>query len=183
MFPRSPRSPIQIVIELPGALQVLQLLQPSERTELVSIAGHIDSLEQATKFLCSAPRVPAANEPGKPRMNLVERHAVAVIVSAGRTDAEFAPREDLRNDLRDFTNAVVLRALADVEDLTVYRFGWSLGRAANRLADIFNMNDRPPRTAVARHRDFLAGPREGAEVVQHNVESHPRRRPVSCRVA
>ena len=63
-FLRSPRFPVQIVIELPRALQVLQLLQPSERTELVSIAGHLDSLEQTSEFLGSAPRVPSQKNPG-----------------------------------------------------------------------------------------------------------------------
>ena len=116
-------------------------------------------------------------------MDLVERHAVTAIVCACRHHRKFAPREDLRDDLREFSDAVVFSALADIEDPTIYPVDRSLERATDRLADIFNMDDRPPRTAVARHRDFLARPRKGAEVIQHDVESHPWRRPVRSRVA
>ena len=59
--------------------------------ELVSIGGHNDSFEQAPKFLGATPRVPATNEPGKPRMDLVERHTITAIVPAGRSHRNFTP--------------------------------------------------------------------------------------------
>src|SRR5690606_14818549 len=40
-----------------------------------------------------------------------------------------------------------------------------------------------PERAVAGHRDALRGPREPGEVVQHDVEPHPRRGAVGRRVA
>src|ERR1700720_2745974 len=44
----------------------------------------------------------------------------------------------------------------------------------DRLADVFDMDERPPRRAVAGHPDLFGGPREPGQVVKNDVEAHTR---------
>src|ERR1700730_10550602 len=42
----------------------------------------------------------------------------------------------------------------------------------DRLADVFDMDERPPRRAVAGHPDLFGGPGEPGEVIENDVEPH-----------
>ena len=110
-------------------------------------------------------------------------YPVAAVVRARRSDADLAARERPAYDLGDFPDAVVLAGRPHVEDLAVDRLRRRFQCAAHRLDDVLDVRDRPPRAAVARHGDLLPRPRERAQVVQHDVETHARRGAIGRRVA
>ena len=54
--------------------------------------------------------------------------------------------------------------------------------AADRLRDVQRVHKRPPRRAVTCHRNVVLDPRQPAQIVEHDVEPHPRRRPERGRI-
>src|SRR5690606_30277803 len=90
---RSPPAPVQVLVDLPGSLQVLELREPGEGAEFVGLAREVDALEQPVQFLGALVRGPLRAEPRQLRRDLVERDAVAAVVLARRTGADLAPRK------------------------------------------------------------------------------------------
>src|SRR5215472_12544162 len=89
-----------------------------------------------------------------------ERGAVAAIVAARPAKSDGAAVKDLADDDCDFANAVILRVVANIEDLIVYRLTRRLQSEDHRLADVLDVNQRPPWRSIARHADLSGGPRE-----------------------
>src|SRR4249920_153356 len=56
---QSSRAPEEVFVELTGALQILQLLQARESSELVGVGRKIDALEQLPQLLGAPPGCPA----------------------------------------------------------------------------------------------------------------------------
>ena len=75
--------------------------------------------------------------------------------------------------LGDLADLVVLVVAADVEDLVVDRRRAARSRTQlDRLADVEDVDERPPRRAVAVHPDHLLGPGVAGQVVDDEVEAH-----------
>src|ERR1700688_2735784 len=107
-------------------------------------------------------------------MDLVEGDPVAAIVADGSTHRDFAARKYCGHDLGKLANAVVIGVVADIEDLAIDSRRRRLERAANCLADVFDVHERSPRTAVAGHGDLLLGPGQGAKIIEDDVKAHAR---------
>ncbi len=73
--------------------------------------------------------------------------------------------------------------VADVENLVMDDIARRGKRAGHRLTDILHMHQRPPRRSIAGHLDLFGRPGQTGQVVQHNIEAHPRRRTIRGRVA
>ena len=163
----------------PVRCRYLQLLQAREGAELVVSRLRISMRSKRPLQLlgpCSCG--PARPEARQLRRDLLERHAIAAVVRSRRPDRDLAARETLGDDLRDLADAIVLAVVPDVEDLAVDDRRSALrARTAHRLADVLDVHDRPPRAAVARHRNLLRSSRQRAKIVEHDVEAHPRRAP------
>src|SRR6516165_2924177 len=99
---------------------------------------------------------------------------IATVVTARSTESDGAAVKDLPDNGGDFANAVILVVVADVEDFVVHGLTRRLQCEDDRLADVFDMDQRPPRRSVARHPDLFSGPGEPGEVVEDYVEPHAR---------
>src|SRR5437588_3721346 len=108
-------------------------------------------------------------------VDALEFHAVTAVVAGGRAHRDRATGELIRDDLRQFSHAVVLGSLSHIEDLATHRGLRREQTAVDGLADILDVYHRAPGTAVARHDDASAGPGQRAQIVQDDVEAHARR--------
>src|SRR5437588_10558752 len=109
--------------------------------------------------------------------NATECHAVPAVFAGGRAHRDRATGELIRDDLRQFSHAVVLGSLSHIEDLATHRGLRREQTAVDGLADILDVHQRAPGTAVARHDDASARPGQRAQIVEDDVEAHPRRGP------
>src|ERR1700733_1325228 len=185
MVPRGSKrisAPEEIAVDLPGASQVANLLEPREGAVLVGFLIELDLLEACAQFLRSHARIPGATESGQLAGNLVERHAVTAVVGTGLTGGELAAWENVGNDLRNLPHPIVLRIRPDIEDLPVHRTGRSGKHTTDGGRDVLDVHDWPPRAAVADHDDALGGPSQRTKVVEHDVETHARRCAVGGRI-
>src|SRR5262245_13096586 len=140
--------PKELIVNLFGADQILQLLEARERAELERFRGHVNLLEQIVELLGAAPRVPRAFEAGQMLANLIKRNAVAPIVRTLLAEGQFAAGENFRHDLCDFFHAIIVPGVADVENLVVHGVTRSRQHFGNGLADVEPVNQRTPRRAI-----------------------------------
>ena len=144
------------------------------------------SIRWKTSYSCWAPprRVPVARERREPVVDLVELHPVAAVVAARLAEAQFAAREHLADDLGDVAHPVVLLAVADVEDLVVHHLARRLEHAARSPCAMSSActsgRHGVPSLIIAIR---FGRPRQAGQVVQHDVEPHPRRGAERGRVA
>ena len=146
------------------------------------VVGHLDLLEDRPQLHRTGPDVPIGRV-AEHRADLVEIDAVAAVVTVERAKAQLTSREDVGDDLGDFFHLIVVVGTAHVEDLVVHLLDRRVEHHAQRLRDVERVHQRPPRAAVAVHRDGLRRPREARQVVDHDVEAHPRGRPERGRIA
>src|SRR5580704_2786905 len=140
-------TPEEVAVDLPGALQVLELLQAGESTKFVGLLVEFDALEQVVQLLDSLPRAPAAHEAGELGRDLVEGHTIAAVIRHRRAGRHLAADEHFGHLLRNLADTIVLGVAPDVEDLAVDRLRGRLERAADRRADVLDMHHRAPGTA------------------------------------
>src|ERR1700686_3184375 len=169
-------APVELVVDLPGRLQVHQLLNTGEGAELVRFGRHLNTLEQLTQLPRPITRGVLALEARQFAVDALEVDAVTAVVAAGRADRNCAAGKLVRDDLRQLPDPVVLRVLSHVEDLAAHRVLWRHETAIDGLADVLDMHNRAPGTAVARHGDALGRPRQRAQIIDHDIEAHARRR-------
>src|SRR5579871_6993448 len=112
--------PAEFGVDLPGLLQILQLLQSRECAEGIGVGAHFDALEQLAQLSCAVAGSVAAAKPGQLGMDAVKVDPITAIVAAARADAQLAAREFLGHDRRELADAIVLGILADVEDLAAH---------------------------------------------------------------
>src|SRR6516164_2560215 len=153
---------------------MLQLFQPRETSEQEHLLGHPNPLEDRAQLARAELGRPATGEIGQVPADLAERGAIAAIVAAWPAETDAATVKDLSDDRGDFANPVILGVIADVENLVVHRLARRFESEDHGLADIFNMDQRPPWRSVARHSDLFGGPGEPGEVIENNVEPHSR---------
>src|SRR6185312_1487159 len=149
---------IEILVDLARGEQVFELLQPGEGAVVEDLLGHLDLAEDIAQLGRAAFGRPLAAEVRQVLAYLGEGDAIAAGVAAARAEAQGATREFGCHDLGDLADAVVLLVAADVEDLVMHGLARRLEREADRLADVVDMDQRPPRRAVAGHLHFLGGP-------------------------
>src|SRR5207248_11147634 len=94
--------PKEVVIDLSGAYEVLELLKPREGSKGKCFGRHVDSPEKLVKLLSALASIPGAFKAGKLRVDFFEGDAIAAIVGSGRTKAENTAGKNIRNDLGDF---------------------------------------------------------------------------------
>ena len=145
----------------------VQVLAPGFAPETTDLSP---SAEMVTVKL----RVATAAETGKLRVDLVKIHPVTPIVGAIRAEIEPAPGKYLGYDLRDLPDPVILSVVPDIEHLIVHRLAGCIEGASHGVTNVQHMYQRAPRRAVADHLDFLRRPRKTRQVIQHDVEPHPR---------
>ena len=114
-------SPKEFFVDLSGGLQVLDLLQPRERAELIAFLGHLNPLEDVMQLPYAISREMTAAKSGELRMNSIEINPVATIVTAARTGADLAPGKLSSYDLGNFADPIVLGILTDIEYLSADR--------------------------------------------------------------
>src|SRR5262245_6959062 len=83
-------APEEVLVDLAGSDQILQLPEAGEGTKLEGFRRQINPLEDLEQLLRAAPRVPATPEVRQVAADLLEAHAVASIVPAGRTERHAA---------------------------------------------------------------------------------------------
>ena len=115
--------------------------------------------------------------------DLVKGGPVAAVVSAWPAKGHGAAVKDLSDYGGNFANAVILLVVADVKDFVVHCLTRRLQGEDDRLADVLDVDQRPPRRAVARHPDLSRGPGKAGKIVEDNVEAHARAGAECSRVA
>src|SRR5690606_32270042 len=88
---------------------------------------------------------------------------------------------NIGHNLSDVTYPIVVGGLADVERLVEYCIYRGAESCHEGSGDVFDVHDRAPRRAVRLKQDFAPRYRPGDQIVQDDVEPHPRREPVSGR--
>src|SRR6185437_4285575 len=111
--------PVEILVDLLRGDEVFQLRQPREGAEAEGLVAEADPREDFVKLLGAALRRPPAFEAGQVPPDLLEGDAVAAVVAAIVAEAHRAAAEDAADDLGDLADAVILRVVADIEDLVV----------------------------------------------------------------
>src|SRR5436190_2330338 len=175
--------PEELRIDLLRPYQVFQLFQAREGPVFKDLFRHFNPLEQIIELLRPASRVPSASEPWQMLANLLERHAVAAIVLAGRSKTHKTPRKHLAHYLRNLAYAIVVRSIANVEHFVVNRFGRRLQHRDNRMRDVQPMDQWPPGRPIAGHFNLPGSPCQPSQVVQDDVKSHSRRRAIGSSIA
>src|SRR5260370_36116964 len=168
-------APVELAVDLLGRLQVLQLLETGESAKLVRLRLHPNALEQLMQLSRAVAGGVMASEAGQFAVDALEVDPVTAVVGAGRTDRNRAAGKLIRDDLCQLADSAVLVVLPDVEDPAAHRI---LGRhetAVDRLANVLDMHDGAPGTAVARHGDALGRPG------QRTQRSEERRVGKECR--
>jgi hypothetical protein len=127
-------------------------------------------------------RVPAP-EAGQFRVDPVEVDPVAAIVARAGARRDLAAGKLLSDDPGQLADTEIVGVLPHVEHLAPHRILRRDQAAVDGLADVFHVHDRTPRAAVAGHGDPLRGPCEGRQVIDDDIEAHPRRRPITGRIA
>jgi hypothetical protein len=112
-------------------------------------------------------------------MDFVEANPVTAVVAVAVSKRQFTTRECIGNDLSDFSDLIVLCRRADAENLAVNNFPRRFERACDGVGDVPHVSERTPWRSVAGHTNFLPRPREAGQIVQNDIEAHPRRWPVS----
>src|SRR5882724_12581200 len=128
-------------------------------------------------------RIPRTTETGELVVDFGKTDPITAVVASGRTEGQLAAGIDLRHDLRDLPDLVVVRIMADVEYLAADGLQRRFEDTGDGLADVQHMHQRAPGRAVARHHDPACRRRDAAEIVQHDIEAHPRRRAIGGSVA
>jgi len=105
-------------------------------------------------------------------MDFIEANPVTAIVSVAISKAQCAAGKDIGDRLGDLLNPVVFRCRADIKNLVVNSLSWSFERAGNGIGDVQNMDQRPPRAAIAGHFYFFRGPGEAGQIIDHEIEPH-----------
>src|SRR5688572_22808696 len=164
-------APEEVLVDLAGLDQVVDLLEPRVGARLEEVARHADPLEHLEQLLGAAAHVPARREAGQPLGDLVEAHLVVALVAAPAAEGDGAARESLAHDRGDVANLVVLAVGADVERLAVDCLARRLEGAGGRLADVEDMHQWPPGRAVGIHPDLPVAPGEAREVVHDEIET------------
>src|SRR4029077_10297827 len=169
-------APVKLAVDLLGRLQVRQLLKAGESAKLVGLRRHLNAFEQGVQLPRPVTRRVLALEAGQFAVDALEADAVTAVVAAGSADRNRAARELIRDDLRQLPDSVVLRVLSYVEDLAAHRVLRRHETAVDGLADVLDMHDWAPGTAVARHGDALGRPGQRTQIVDDDIEAHARRR-------
>lgn len=115
-------TPEELFVNLPGVQEMLNLLQTCKSPVLENFWQHGDPFEQGVKLLGPASRIPGALESRQVFPNLLEGHAVAAIVSAGRAKREPATGECLRHNFRYLPHPIIVLGIADIEYFVMHGF-------------------------------------------------------------
>src|SRR5664280_11999 len=126
------------------------------------------------QLLSPAPGIPVAGEAGQLFGDLLERYAIAAVISTAGTKCQLAPGKDVGHGLRDLADLIVLTVAAHVERRVVDDADLRGEHAPDGLRNVQGMHERPPRCAVAGHRYPSSRPSQPGEVVQHDVKPHSR---------
>ena len=172
--PPSRRSllPKELLVNLLCADQIFKLLETREGPVLEEFRGHVNPLEQFAKLLRAAPGVPDAVEGRQMFPDFFKGHPVTAIVLARRAKRDLAAHEDFGHNFRDLSDSIVVPGITHVEHLIMHRLARGLERRDDGPADVQTVNYWPLRRAIAGHPDFLFGPGQPGEIVQHDVEAH-----------
>jgi len=92
--------PIELLVDLTRANQMLKLLQSGVRAKFKDFLRHVDALEQIQQLSRSRSCVTPALEAGKLGVDLVEANTIAAIVSIAIAKGQVAVRKNVGDDLR-----------------------------------------------------------------------------------
>jgi hypothetical protein len=79
--------PEEVLVDLLGANQILQLLQPRKSTRFKHLLGHINLGENVIELLRATLRIPLALEAGKLSIDFLEGNPVAAVIRTVLTKA------------------------------------------------------------------------------------------------
>ena len=153
---------------------MVQLLEPGKLSKEKHFLGYSDPLKDFTQLTHAELGGPATPEFRQMTTDPFKGGAIAVVVAARPAKGDRAAFKDLSDDGGNFPNSVVLLVVADIEDLVVHRLARRLQCEDDRLANVLDVDKRPPRRHIARHSDLFGGPGEPGEVIEDNVEPHAR---------
>lgn len=100
--------PVEVLIDLPGFEQPLQLAQTGERRRVERVRLHRDVREKAPHLPSTAIGIPLAAEGRQDLGNLVETDTVAAVVTGIVTELDRAIGEGSANCLGDLAHAIVV---------------------------------------------------------------------------
>src|SRR5262249_6724363 len=106
--------------------------------------------------------------------DLLKRNTIAAVVSPVSAKGYRTARKSPSDDLCNLANPIILRIVADIENLVVNLIAGCFERERNGLADVLHVHERAPRSAVARHLDFLYRPCKSREIVKDDIKTHSR---------
>src|SRR5882762_10196291 len=105
-------APVELAVDLLGRLQVLQLLEAGEGAELVGLGCHLNAHEQLVQLADTITRAVPAAEAGQFAVDAIEADPVTAVIASGSAGGNHAAGKLVRDDLRQFPDAVVLGALS-----------------------------------------------------------------------
>src|SRR6185312_12837132 len=114
---------------------------------------HLDFLEDAAQLLRSSLDVPPAVEVGQVLADLLKGDAIAPVVAVIVADRNRTAGKNSSDRFDNIANPIILIVVSHVEYLVGDRLSGSFETGNNGIADIFNVDQRSPRRAVARHPD------------------------------
>src|SRR5881394_37146 len=110
----------------------------------------------------------------EPLADLLEGDLVVARILVAVDEADFAAGDDARDDLDQVELAVVLVAVADVEDVAPDLVWPRLEHSRNRPRCIAHVHVRPPEL-LAEDFELTVVPEFAGELIDGQVEAHPRR--------
>src|SRR5262245_19368689 len=127
------------------------------------------------QLLDAAPHRPLRLEFGQRPRDLAAIDAITTeIGSAAFGVFDHAVWHYLANDFGNVANPVILLALAHVERLIMNRLARRMQDRKKRPADVLDMHQRTPRSAVALNHDLFRGVGVTNETVHHEVHAQAR---------
>jgi hypothetical protein len=105
---------------------------------------------------------------------LLEGGAIAPIIAARCAKCDRAAAEHLCHNGSYLADSVILLVITDVEDFVVHGITRCFKSEYNCLANVIDVDERAPRRSVAGHLDLFGSPGESGEIVENDIEAHPR---------
>src|SRR5258708_4444464 len=96
---------------------------------------------------------------------------------------EHGEGQGIREDAGQFADPVILGGAADIENLVVHNFTGSTEDANHGHDNVSNMDDGPPRRAVALDKDLAFCVSPGDEIVEDDIQAEAGRNAIGCGIA
>ena len=101
--------PVELIVNLPGAQQMLELLQSCVGPEIVYLARHVNPLKEFMQLPSSHCGVVSTFKAGQYRGDLVKPDPITTVIAVALSERQGAAPKGTGDDLSDFFNLVIFR--------------------------------------------------------------------------